>query len=189
MTQAKPSPDSVAAGPVIYSGTGRFLTEDELELWTSFLDAGRIIDSVLEHDLISHHEMTHREYEILVRLDGAGGVLRMSELARRIEASAPLITQTVERLQRRGWVTREAVDGDGRGVQARLLDAGRTALLHAARPHAALIRDLLVQRIPSEQRDAVRMAMRDVADHLRRHRSGLACDDPACPLQPGTALQ
>ena len=58
-------------------GTGRHLDTNELRLWTALLDSGRILDSVLEDDLTGNHAMSHRDYEVLVRLDGAGGSMRL----------------------------------------------------------------------------------------------------------------
>jgi DNA-binding MarR family transcriptional regulator len=163
-------------------GTGRHLTAVELRAWTSFLDAGRMIDEVMAKHLVEEHSMTHRDYEVLVRLDGAGGSMRMSVLARQIVASAPLVTQTVERLEKRGWVERSAVVGDARGVEAVLLAAGRSALSAAAEPHASIVRKLLVNRISPESLPQFAEAMGDVADHLRAHRRGEICDDDECPV-------
>ena len=162
-------------------GTGAHLDPVELRVWTSLLDASRILDTELEADLIAEHGMTHREYEILVRLDGWGGSLRMSELAAQVEASAPLISQTVSRLEGRGWVARRRDAGDGRGVRAVLLDDGRAALAEAAEPHAAIVRSLLIEHLGDDV-PVVARALGAVADHLRAHRRGEPCGDARCPL-------
>lgn len=162
-------------------GTGAHLSAEALRVWTSLLDTSRILDTELEADLVTHHGMTHREYEILVRLDGWGGSLRMSELAHQIEASAPLISQTVSRLEARGWVERRRAASDGRGVRAFLLDAGRDALASAAAPHAALVKALLTDRL-GDDLTVIAQALGSVAEHLRAHRRGEPCDDVGCPL-------
>ena len=163
------------------AGTGRHMTTSELRLWTSFLDAGRIIDTELERHLITDHAMSHRDYEVLVRLDGADGRMRMSALARQIEASAPLVTQTVDRLVNRGWVRRDVSVEDRRGVDAVLEPDGRQALQDASGPHADLVRKLLLDRHGGDL-DAIAEALGNVADHLRGHRRGGGCDDASCPL-------
>jgi len=164
-----------------YSGTTAHMSSDELRAWTSFLDAGRIIETEASRQLVNEHGMTHREYEVLVRVDGAGGRQRMSVLASQIEASAPLITQTVARLETRGWVDRQSSDDDGRGVYAQLTDEGERALRDAAGPHARLIQQLLTERLGADL-DVVARALGAVADHLRMHRAGQMCDDPSCPV-------
>lgn len=162
------------------AGTGRHLSTVELRAWTSFLDASRIIDTELENHLTTEHDMSHREYEVLVRLDGHGGRMRLSVLARQIEASAPLITQTIDRLERRSWVSREQAIDDKRGVDAVLAPQGRDALAAAAGAHAELIRTLLLERL-GPNLDPVAATLGTVADHLRSHRLGQDCNDD-CPL-------
>lgn len=162
-------------------GTGRHLSSVELRLWTSLLDTSRILDTELEADLVENHAMTHREYEVLVRLDGWGGELRMSDLAKQIEASAPLVTQTVRRLESRGLVERRKAADDGRGVVAVLTDDGSDALAAASEPHAAIVRALLTGPLAGSL-EPLAGAIGQVADHLRGHRAGTSCGDPSCPL-------
>lgn len=162
------------------TGTGAHLSPAQLRVWTALLDTSRILDTELEAAL-ELHGMKHREYEVLVRVDGAGGRLRMSVLARQIEASAALISQTVAKLEARDWVAREASDLDGRGVDAVLTTRGRSALAAAAEPHAELIRTLLLDPIKNELA-VVADALDGVATHLRAHRSGARCEDANCPM-------
>lgn len=164
------------------AGTGRHLSEVELRAWTGFVDASRMIDEVHSKHLAQEHQMSHRDYEVLVRLDGAGGRMRMSTLARQIVASAPLLTQTIVRLEVRGVVDRRpAESGDGRGVDAVLLPAGRKLLGEASDEHAAIVRRLLIDRITEGSLPVVAEGLKAVADHLRSHRQGDSCGDDDCP--------
>ena len=162
-------------------GTGRFLSSAELRAWTGLLDTARILDAELERDLVADHAMTHREYEVLVRLDGHGGSMRMTTLAAQIEASSPLVSQTVARLEDRGWVGRRRSADDGRGVEAFLTTDGSAALRSAAEPHAAVVQALLTD-VLGDELDVVGEALTRVASHLRSHRRGEGCEDSACPL-------
>lgn len=165
----------------IYVGTGKHLSPTELRLWTSFLDTSRILETELETQLTAFG-MTHREYEVLVRVDGDGGRMRMSVLARRIEASPALVSQTVGRLVERGWLTREPSTTDKRGVEAALTDLGRRQLAAAAQPHAELVRQLLIKPMDPEHLEYIAASMGTVADHLRAHRAGEPCGQPECPI-------
>ncbi len=165
-----------------YFGTGRHLNPVELRAWTSFLDAGRMLEEVLAQHLVTDHGMSHREYEILVRLDGAGGGLRMSALARMMVASAPLITQTIERLEKRGWVERHSATDDARGVEAVLTPVGVEVLAQAAGPHALIVRELLLDRVEPENLPVFAESLGSVADHLRQHRQGQPCGSDDCPV-------
>ena len=166
-----------------YVGTGKHLGTTELRLWTSFLDASRILETELEAQLGAEFGMNHREYEVLVRVDGAGGRMRLAQLARQIEASPALISQTVTRLEERGWIQRQPSPDDRRGVEAVLTELGQTHLATAAGPHAQLVRRLLLDPIAAGDLARVAESLGNVADHLRAHRAGDACDDPHCPVR------
>lgn len=163
------------------SGTGAHLDSTQLRVWTSLLDTSRILDTELEELLMEDHAMIHREYEVLVRVDGAGGRMRMSRLARQIEASPALVSQTVSKLGERGWVVRERVAGDRRGVDAVLTDDGRRALASASQPHAERIRALLLDPL-GPALEVIAESLGRVADHLRMHRAGESCDNTNCPM-------
>jgi DNA-binding MarR family transcriptional regulator len=162
-------------------GTGAHLTDTQLRAWTGLLDTARILDSEIENNLRANFALTHREYEVLVRLDGAGGSMRMSMLARRIEASAALVTQTVAKLEERSWVERISSKADARGIEAALTAQGRAALAKAAKSHAALIERLLLQPLDGSL-EVVADSLTIVADHLRGHRTGAECADESCPM-------
>ncbi len=177
MSEAAPTPwDDY--DPRALVGTGAHLSKDELWVWTRVVQASRLLEEVLARQLSQDHGMTHSDYEVLVLLDSAGGRLRMSTLASRAVSSSQKLTKTVDRLERRGWVERVPVPGDGRGLEAVLLPAGRSALAEASGPHAALIRRFLLDVLPAGDAAVVADAMNEVAAHLRTHRDGEAC--PRC---------
>ena len=163
-------------------GTGRHLTQLELKAWTGFLDASRMLEERLSAQLHDDHEMSHREYEVLVRLDGGSGRLRMSQLAGQMVASQPLISQTINRLEKREWVRREASTSDKRGIDAIITAAGCDALAAASKPHADLIKFLMLGMMNEADLAPFTRAVGAVADHLRIHRLGQRCDVPSCPL-------
>lgn len=163
------------------TGTGAHLTSTQLRVWTGLHNTARLLDHALEANLRANHGMTHREYEVLVRVDGAAGKIRMSVLARQIAASAALITQTVTRLEERGWIKRVASEGDARGIDAALTDQGRSVLAVAAKSHAELVLQLLVDRMGSHL-DVVGDALTATASHLQGHRMDEVCSDSTCPL-------
>lgn len=159
-------------------GTGAHLSKDELWVWTRFVQASRLMEEVVAQQLSRDHGMTHSDYEVLVLLDSAGGRLRMSILANLAVSSSQKLTKTADRLERRGWIERVPVPGDGRGLEAVLLPAGRSALAEASAPHAALIRRYLLDVLAPAEAAVVADAMNEVAAHLRTHRDGQAC--PRC---------
>jgi len=151
-------------------GTGAHLTTAELRAWTRFLDASRLIEDVLATHVSREHDMNHGEYEVLVRLDGAKGRMRMAQLASQVVASPSRLTYTVDRLEGRGWVQRRSLTSDGRVVVAELTPEGRSALAEAAVGHADLIRRHLLSHLDASEADALAAAMGRAIDSLRNMR-------------------
>ena len=151
-------------------GTGAHLTTAELRAWTRFLDASRLIEDVLAAHVRSEHDMNHGEYEVLVRLDGAKGRMRMAELASQVVAAPSRLTYTADRLEARGWIRRRSLASDGRVVVAELTPNGRSALAEAAVRHADLIRRHLLSHLDAAETDALAAAMGRVIDSVRNNR-------------------
>jgi len=172
--------------PATLAGTGRHLSKPELRTWTRFLDAGRLLEEVLAKHVAQDHGMSHSDYEVLVRLDGAGGEMRMSTLAAQVVSSAQKLTHTANRLEKRGWIVRVAVEEDGRGLMAKLLPPGQAALQGASGEHAELIKRFLLEPLSADEQEIIADAMDRVATHLRVHRRNEACpicdgDEPTSP--------
>src|SRR6478736_5933484 len=102
----------------------RWLDADEQQAWRSYLRAVRLLDEELRRGL-ERHDLSHTEYEILVRLSEAPErTLRMSDLASSVVSSRSRLTHTAARLEREGLVRRRACPGDRRGVNCELTDKG-----------------------------------------------------------------
>jgi len=152
----------------VKAGTGVHMTPTQLRAWTSFLEAGRRLEHVLASHLKSEHRMLHSEYEILVRVDGAGGKLRMGILASEIVESHSRVSHTVARLEERGWVVREPSPDDGRGYDVTLTRLGTKELADASGEHAALIKDLLLAELDDDALVAFAEQMQTVIDRTTR---------------------
>lgn len=148
-------------------GTGAHLTSAELRTWTSFLDASRLLEDVLSSHVSREHDMNHSEYEVLVRLDGAKGRMRMSELASQVVATPSKLSYTADRLEQRGWIRRRSMVSDGRVVVAELTPGGRAVLAEAAVGHAELIRRHLLSHVETSERDVLAASMGRIIDSIR----------------------
>jgi DNA-binding MarR family transcriptional regulator len=71
-------------------------------------------------------EMTLPQLRVLRLVADAPG--RASALAERAAVSRPSLTGVIDGLEARGWLRRAEVDGDRRGVNLEVTDAGRGAL-------------------------------------------------------------
>ncbi len=133
-------------------GAVKWLDEDEMRAWHSFLAAGALIDRLLDAQLKDAVGLSHPQYEILVRLaDAPDGEVRMTELAGTLLTSKSGLTYQVTQLEKAGLVARRSCPSDVRGVLAVLLEAGRRRLEQAAPGHVALVRELLIDVLTPEQ--------------------------------------
>ena len=144
----------------------RWLTDDEQQAWRAYLQGSRLIEEALDRDLQSHGVQLS-EYEIISMLSEAQGRrLRMSSLADLVVQSRSRLTHTATRLERRGWVIREACLADKRGVELVLTERGWEAVQEMARVHIESVRANILDVMTPEMfrdlgiaMDAVRPAL------------------------------
>jgi DNA-binding MarR family transcriptional regulator len=151
-----------------------WLSDDEQRAWRAYLRGSRLIEEALDRDLQSHGvQLT--EYEIISMLsESPGRRLRMSSLADLVVQSRSRLTHTATRLERRGWVTREACLEDKRGVELVLTNAGWHAVQEMARVHVASVHRSVIDNVTPE-------LFRALGDAMDAIRSALAPDGGAHP--------
>jgi DNA-binding MarR family transcriptional regulator len=121
-------------------------------VWRSFLRAHARIVRRLEADLLTEHALALASYDVLVQLvEAPARRLRMTELAERVLLSRSGLTRLVDRLEREGFVTREACEQDARGMYAVLTDAGYRRLRTAAPTHLRGIEEYAVGRLSADE--------------------------------------
>lgn len=142
-----------------------WLDADQERSWRAFVLGTTLLFEQLDRDL-REHGISHNEYEILVRLDDAGGQLRMAQLAAALAHSRSRVTHTIKRMEQAGLVIRESSPDDGRGVHARLTDAGKQTLIDLAPLHVQGVRDYLVDLVSQTDFGAFGRVMNAVSDRL-----------------------
>jgi DNA-binding MarR family transcriptional regulator len=90
----------------------------------------------------------------------------MSTLADMVVQSRSRLTHTASRLEKRGWVQREACVGDRRGVELVLTDDGVEAITAMARVHVASVREHLLSHLSAAQFAALGKAMTAIGDGI-----------------------
>lgn len=127
-----------------------WLDMDEQNAWRQYLRASRMLEAVLDHDL-QVHGLQLSEYEIIsVLSEQPNRRLRMSEIAGLVVQSRSRLTHTASRLEKRGWVRREACAGDRRGVELVLTEAGHAEIARMAPTHVASVRSNLLDHLARE---------------------------------------
>jgi DNA-binding MarR family transcriptional regulator len=128
----------------------QWLDKDEQEAWREYLRASRMLEAALDHDL-QVHGLQLSEYEIIsVLSEEPSHRLRMSEIAELVVQSRSRLTHTAGRLEKRGWVRREACVGDRRGVELLLTEAGQAEIARMAPTHVRSVRSNLVDHVSRE---------------------------------------
>ncbi|WP_026453733.1 MarR family winged helix-turn-helix transcriptional regulator [Saccharomonospora iraqiensis] len=149
-------------------GEPRWLDEREMAAWMAFLEASHLVTRRVEQRLREQADLSHPQYEILVRLaDAPDGEMRMSQLAEEIVTSKSGLTYQIARLEKAGLVRRRRCPEDDRGINAVLTEQGRRTLAETAPDHVALVRSSLIDLLDADQLDSLADSLRTVA---RRHR-------------------
>ena len=103
----------------------QWLSKSEQDAWRSWLDASRLLISELNRELMQAHGLSAADYEILVQLsENPDQRIRMSELADRTFSSRSRLSHQIDRMEKAGFVQREACSVDARGLWAVLTPRG-----------------------------------------------------------------
>jgi DNA-binding MarR family transcriptional regulator len=143
----------------------RWLNADERRAWLALLSINTLLPAALDTQLQAAGKLSLFDYNVLAMLSEAEGrFLPMSELAARTSASLSRLSHVVTKLQRRGWVEREAHPGDARVTVAHLTDAGMDTIVSLAPGHVDAVRSLMLDAMTDDDvADLVRIGEKIVA--------------------------
>ena len=148
-----------------------------MEAWRQLLRSHAGLVTVLDRELEAEHGLSLAEYEVLAFLSEApGDRLRLAVLARRVLISPSALTRRLDRLERRGLVSRQPGPHDARGAYAVLTVDGRRLLVAAAPTHVGGVRRHFVDRLSRSQLKALTEALREVANSPAQPAGGDAID-------------
>jgi DNA-binding MarR family transcriptional regulator len=133
--------------------------------WRALLQAHATLMRQLDTDLRDSTGLRLADFDVLAQLAGAGGQLRMTELAARALLSRSGLTRRVARLVDEGLVRRANAAGDGRGVVVTLTEAGIARLTETAPPHLRGVSELFVERLNEKELAVLETALRKVIVH------------------------
>ncbi len=108
---------------------------ERLAVWRAFLSAHATITQTLERELLEDRKLPLSWYEVLLHLNEAGGRLRMAELSDRLVINKSSLSRLCDRLEVAGYLVRETVPEDARGVYAVLTRHGRDELRRTTPTH------------------------------------------------------
>ena len=157
-----------------YSPQPRWLDAEEQHAWREYLRATRLLEAVLDRDLQAQG-LQLSEYEIISMLSEQPDLrLRMSEIAELVVQSRSRLTHTAGRLEKRGWVRREACASDRRGIELVLTDVGYAEIQRMAPTHVDSVRRHLLAHLSRDDMLALGRAMEAISAGIR---STGVCDE------------
>lgn len=132
-------PVSRHVGPAfIDAGDGlSHLSPSHARAFLGLLRSAEQLDRVLDAELRAAHDLTLRQYEVLLHLAvfAPRGHLRVGELVGQAPLSQSRVSRLVTELEGRGLVRRSAAEEDSRAVQVSITDLGRQRLREAQATH------------------------------------------------------
>lgn len=134
------------------------LPPDQARALKLFVVLSRAASAVLarSREDVARHGLTEGEFSVLEALYSKGPLL-LGDVKRKILASGAGVTYLVDRLEKRGLLTREPCPSDRRARYAVLTPEGRHLLDGIFPMHARVLEDALGTLEPGEQEIATRL--------------------------------
>lgn len=137
--------------------TPRWLNDEEQALWRLMLAASRKMDRCLDETLQAGNDLSTSEFSVLVSLsEGEGPGLRLRDLCNDLDWDRSRTSHQITRMEKRGLVSKEACEGDARGVIVVLTEEGSRRLERAAPDHVESVRRLIFDHLTGEQADVIK---------------------------------
>jgi DNA-binding MarR family transcriptional regulator len=133
-----------------------WLNAEESRLWRGFISSSAAVFQSIKADLKASSGMSLEDYEVLVRLsEDPENRITMSELSQRLYNSKSRVTQHIDRMEKRGLVSREQSASDHRSTFAVITTQGMDAITEASRDHVESVRRHLEDHFtPQEAKSA-----------------------------------
>jgi len=143
------------------------IDEAEWSLWSDFMTMHRELMRELDRRLQRDAGISQGDYAVMLTLFKARGRrLRPGALGEAIGWEKSRLSHQLTRMAARGLIERADCDTDARGSWVVLTRAGRLALLGAMRDHATAIRNLFLDVLQPDEKQAIADAASRVRDRL-----------------------
>ncbi len=146
-----------------------WLTEEQQQIWRSYLTMVSGLQTAMNRQLQRDCELSLSDYDVLVAL-AERGQLRVNELGEALAWEQSRLSHQLRRMRGRGLVLRHGSDDDRRGATVELTDGGRAALQAAAPGHAELVRSVVFDGLSAAQLRAFGSAIETVLQGLATSR-------------------
>lgn len=143
------------------------LTEEERRAWLGYRLMRRMLDAELNRALAHDTGLSEPDYDVLSNVSARPGHRwRMSDLGAHMLWSKSRLSHHISRMEERGLVRREEVDGDGRGTSVVLTEAGISAIRSAAPLHLRSVRRHFLDHLTADEVTTLGHITTKILDHL-----------------------
>jgi DNA-binding MarR family transcriptional regulator len=147
-----------------------WLSDDEQRAWRTYLRMSSLLPAVLNRELQQDSGLTLPEYEVLVQLSETPlHRLRPFQICDALNWEQSRLSHQLTRMERRGLISRQDCEADGRGAFIELTAAGADAIGAAAARHVAAVRRLVFDRLSDAQRASFEEACTVIVTALSEH--------------------
>jgi DNA-binding MarR family transcriptional regulator len=147
-----------------------WLSDDEQRAWRTYLRMSSLLPAVLNRELQQDSGLTLPEYEVLVQLsETPRHRLRPFQICDALNWEQSRLSHQLTRMERRGLISRQDCEADGRGAFIELTAAGADAIGAAAARHVAAVRRLVFDRLSDAQRASFEEACTAIVTALSEH--------------------
>jgi len=144
-----------------------WLDERQEEAWRAFHAMRIQLLGHLSRRLAAQSGLSEAEYEVLVTLSEASDHrMRSRDLGRALQWQRSRLSHQLDRMEKRGLLTREPCPTDARGCVAVLTDAGLRSIDQAAKLHVADVRHCFADVLTPEQLEGLTATARVITQHL-----------------------
>lgn len=132
----------------------QWLTQREQRAWRALQLMNLRVDGELARRLAAESDLSYQDYVVLVALTGqTDGRSRLHELGADLGWEKSRLSHHINRMAKRGLVTKEKCGEDGRGAYVVVTPQGRREIVAAAPGHVQAVRDLFIDHLTPEQLD------------------------------------
>ncbi|SDO29882.1 DNA-binding transcriptional regulator, MarR family [Microbacterium sp. ru370.1] len=149
--------------------------QDELTVWRDYVETSEAVKRSLAADFQATSGITPGDYGVLLALSEAPDRrLRSSELADVVGWERSRLSHHLRRMEERGLLARQRVDGDARGAAVELTADGAALFRKSSASHLRVVREVFIDAFTPEQLEAMHTATTALRQHLQG-RSGSGC--------------
>ncbi len=133
-----------------------FFTAQELAAWFPFFASTSKMLTRLDSEVKRSNGLSLLDFHLMLHLaSDSDHRARMSDLAEVTGSDPSTITYRITRLEKHGWVERDRVDEDRRGVFARVTETGIEKVAAATINHVATVRREFLSKYTAEQLEQI----------------------------------